>query len=158
MISPLTSTHCDRNSTTQQKKAYDTASLTVLWLWLEMTAHHPHTCHSSVMDIQVVRSRGLQQAWWVQGPHMLIVVALQLAVGGFAHSRVAAQLLLTLGEQPRTCRVATAGIHPPWFYLSSEARSWAHRDSLSADFVIKYSWLSALACRVLIEFCIFRRD
>lgn len=29
---------------------------------------------------------------------------------------------------------------------------------LSADSVIKYSWLSALACRVLIEFCIFRHD
>lgn len=60
---------------------------------------------------------------------MLVVVALQLAVGGSACVRVAAQLLFTLGELPRTRRAATAGTHPPWFYLSSEARSQTHSGS-----------------------------
>lgn len=53
---------------------------------------------------------------------MLIVVALQLAVSASARLRAAAQLLLTLGELPRTRRTATAGIRPSWFYLSFEAR------------------------------------
>lgn len=82
---------------------------------------------------------------------MLIVVALQLAVGG------SACLLLTLGELPRTRRATMAGVHPPCFTCRLQ-RAHEHTDSLSADFVIKYSWLSALACRVLIEFCIFRHD
>lgn len=86
---------------------------------------------------------------------MLVAVAPQLAVGASARLRAAAQLPLALGELPRARRAATAGIHPPWFHSSSPKRRAA---LLSADFVIKYSWLSALACRVLIEFCIFRRD
>lgn len=104
MISPLASSHSDRNSARRKKKAHNVASLTVIWLQLEMTAHHPHTCHSSLMDMQVVRSSAVSSG----PPHMLIVVALWLALGSSA-------CLLTLGERPRTCRVATAGTHPPCF-------------------------------------------
>ena len=48
---------------------------------------------------------------------------------------------------------------PPSCCSSSEDLLASHAAStLSADLDIKYSWLSALASTLLIDFCIFRRD
>lgn len=118
-ISPLTEIQ-----TVSIVKVYNVASL----LQYKMAVirndctHHPHTCHFSVMDIQVVRSRGSEPNAVSSRPPTYSSSrhgrTREEGFGGGGLPGTSAQLPFTLGELPRTQRAGRrAGTHPPRIFF-----------------------------------------